>query len=296
MSKIEGWQLAQRQSLPLEAKVRLSEKRIEQWYGHWQGMVYVSFSGGKDSTVLLDIVRRMYPHIPAVFVNTGLEFPEILSFVKSIDNVVWLRPKMTFRAVLEKYGYPIISKDQATAISRYRNTKDPEQKYRRMHGWPRGKKGMISKKWQHLVDAPFKISAECCGVMKKSPFKRYVKESGRHPMNGVMASDSYWRKGQYLATGCNAFDSNDPISKPLSVWTEEDVWDYIKSRKLPYSPIYDMGYCRTGCVFCMFGLQKERSPNRFQRMKQTHPKLWKYCMVKLGLKKVLNYMGIPGGK
>ena len=74
--------LAQMQSLPLGAKIRMTQYRIMQWYDHFQGDVYVSFSGGKDSTVLLDIVRGIYPDVPAVYCDTGLEYPEIREFVK----------------------------------------------------------------------------------------------------------------------------------------------------------------------------------------------------------------------
>ena len=73
--------------------------------------IYNSFSGGKDSTVLLDLVRRVFPDCPAVFIDTGLEYPELRDFVKTIDNVVWLKPEMNFKKVIETYGYPIISKE-----------------------------------------------------------------------------------------------------------------------------------------------------------------------------------------
>lgn len=104
--------LSQKQSLNLEQKINVAERRIEQFYEHSKinGNVYVSFSGGKDSTVLLDLVRKKYPDVPAVFVNTGLEYPEIVEFVNTIPNVKTIRPKMNFKQVLDTYGYPVISK------------------------------------------------------------------------------------------------------------------------------------------------------------------------------------------
>ncbi|GAG40926.1 unnamed protein product, partial [marine sediment metagenome] len=76
-NKIQPWQLKQRQGLDLATKEGLTANRIRAWYEHWNGEVYVSFSGGKDSTVLLHQVRRMYPRVKAVFVDTGLEYPSI---------------------------------------------------------------------------------------------------------------------------------------------------------------------------------------------------------------------------
>ena len=110
--------LYQMQSLPLSAKIRMTQNRIRGWYEHWDGDVYVSFSGGKDSTVLVDIVEKMgYKDIPLVFVDTGLEYPEIREFVKGYgDRVTWLKPKLTFKQVIEKYGYPFISKEVSECV------------------------------------------------------------------------------------------------------------------------------------------------------------------------------------
>lgn len=104
------------QAWDLERKIRVTQTRIIEWYKHWNGKVSVSFSGGKDSTVLLDLARRIYPDIEAVFVDTGLEYPEIREFVKSKDNVTWLKPEMSFRKVIETYGYPVGGKDTAQSI------------------------------------------------------------------------------------------------------------------------------------------------------------------------------------
>ena len=82
-----GEELSMLQKLPLDLKILKTKQRIREYYNHFAGKVYVSFSGGKDSTVLLDIVRQEFPEVKAVYVDTGLEFPEIKQFIKTIDNI-----------------------------------------------------------------------------------------------------------------------------------------------------------------------------------------------------------------
>ena len=126
--------LRQKQSLPLEGKVILAQQRIREWYEHWDGNVYVSFSGGKDSTVLLHLVREVYPDVPAVFVDTGLEYPEIRKFAMQQPNVTVLRPAMRFDQVISKYGYPVVSKEQSAFISEYKTTKSEKLRSIRLNG------------------------------------------------------------------------------------------------------------------------------------------------------------------
>lgn len=110
--------LHQMQSMPLSIKVRMTENRVRGWVEEYgTDGVYVSFSGGKDSTVLLDIARKLYPDVLAVYVDTGLEYPEIREFVKSFDNVEWLKPKKNFRQVITEYGYPFISKEVSDKVA-----------------------------------------------------------------------------------------------------------------------------------------------------------------------------------
>ena len=104
------------QALPLERKIQITQTRIIEWYQHYKGQVCVSFSGGKDSTVLLHIARQIYPNIPAVFSNTGLEYSSIQRFVKTWDNVDIVVPKINFVQVVSTYGYPLIGKEVAEAI------------------------------------------------------------------------------------------------------------------------------------------------------------------------------------
>ena len=293
---MELWELRQKQSLPLEAKILMSQQRIRQWYEHWDGQVYVSFSGGKDSTVLLHLVRQMYPDVPAVFADTGLEYPEIREFVKTVENVEWVKPGLHFRQAVEKHGFPVVSKEIASTVEGARRNQK-SLRYKKLFGslLHDGKKSPYNcTKWNFLYKAPFKISDKCCGVMKKTPFKKYEKTTGRKGYIGTMATDSVLRQTNYMRHGCNSFGGRG-ISLPLSFWTEQDIWDYIHQFNVPYSKIYDMGYTRTGCMFCMFGVHLEQEPNRFQRMKHTHPKQWEYCMFKLGLAEVLDYINVPWG-
>jgi len=291
--RIERWMLDQRRSMTLDEKVKLSGSRIRTFYEKLKGQVYVAFSGGKDSTVLLDLVRDLYPSIPAVFIDTGLEYPEIRQFVKGIDNVIWIRPKLNFRQVLEKYGYPVVSKVQACYIRQYRTTKSAKLKKVRWEGKLPNNRFKISEKWKFLVDAPFKVSEQCCDHLKKNPAKRYNKRTGKRPYLGYLAGDSRFREMFYLRNGCNILAEGKEQSMPMMFWKEEDIWDYILDRGLKYSKIYDTGVKRTGCMFCMFGVHLEDEPNRFQRMKISHPKLYDYCINKLGIGEVLNYIKVP---
>lgn len=308
--------LAQLQSLPLEAKITLTKSRIRQWCEHWDDKVYISFSGGKDSTALLNLVRSIYPNCPAVFVDTGLEYPELREFVKTVDNVTWLKPEMNFKKVIQMYGYPVVSKEISQVIEEARRYDKETGKYeyriKRLNGELLDKSGKKSpyncEKWKFLLDAPFLISNKCCNVMKKKPAKKYEQQTGNHPFIGTLACESQARRTAWKIHGCNAFDTKRPTSQPLSFWKEQDILQYIKSNNLPYASVYgdiinnngkyQTTKCdRTGCVFCMYGCHLEKEPNRFQRLKETHPSIYDFCMKSvenggLGLDDVLNYIKV----
>lgn len=338
MNRHSKGDLQQMQAVPLEGKILMTKQRIRDWYDHWEGQVYVSFSGGKDSTVLKHIVDSIYDDIPAVFVNTGLEYPEIQRFVRDIKegkfscfntDVEIIRPEMRFDEVIKTYGYPVISKEIAERA--YYAQKGSQWAINAFKGLDKNGKPVSFKqmfiKYQTLLDAPFPISHYCCNVMKKHPVKHYEKQTDRKAIVGTMACESTRRRQAWEQTGCNAYESNRPMSKPMSFWTEQDVLHYIKEFNVPYCPVYGdiqikrksstdeiegqmnlidylgdyepgdiletTGCYRTGCMFCMFGCHLEKEPNRFQRMKKTHPKQYAYCMDQLGLKEVLEYIGVP---
>ena len=309
-------------ALPLEDKVLTSWEKIDQWYTAWGGKCYVSFSGGKDSTVLAYLVARYLasyrtPPWPLnlVFVNTGLEYPEIQHFVNDYAgwlrqefphievNLFRMRPKMNIRQIVAKYGYSIVSKEVAGVV--YETRKNPNcVRAKKLRGELLDKEGKPSAyncdNWAFLLDAPFPISDRCCHVMKKASAHRYDGETKEKPIVATMATEGRQRMSKWRASGCNAFDGKRPMGKPMSFWSEQDVLRFIVDQELPIASVYgdivasdgenDYGatlidcklHCtgcqRTGCMFCGFGAHLEKGENRFQRMKRTHPRHYDFCI------------------
>jgi 3'-phosphoadenosine 5'-phosphosulfate sulfotransferase (PAPS reductase)/FAD synthetase len=296
---LEDYQVRQRVGMPLDAKIEWANRAIRTWYDRWDGMVYVAYSAGLDSTALLHLVRSMFPEVPAVFWDTGLEFPEIRALAKETENCEMRRPKMTFRQVIDKYGYPVVSKRVAQYVHEARTGGEGSNIYRlRTEGIRKdgsfSPMTKISNKWQFLIDAPFRVSDKCCLAMKKRPSAQYEKETGRKAIVGVCATESNQRWLTYRQYGCNSFDTKRPRSWPLAIWTRANVTEYIRENAIPYAAVYDMGYTRTGCMFCAFGAHL-RNPNQFERLAETHPKIWLYCMNQLGMAPVLNACGVAKG-
>ena len=173
-----------------------------------------------------------------------------------------------------------------------------------------GKKSIYNcENYKYLLDAPFKISARCCYHMKKAPLNKFEKQTGRHPITGVLACERKLREQSWFKFGCNGFERKRPLSQPLAFWLEEDILRYLKMTGIPYAPIYGdiveshkkdgtpilktTGVSRSGCMYCMYGVHLEHEPNRFQLMQVTHPRQYDYCINKLGCGAVLDYIGVP---
>ena len=196
-NKYTSQDLKTMQCWSLQRKIQVTQARIMEWYQHYKGQVYVSFSGGKDSTVLLDLARRVYPDIKAVFIDTGFEYPEAREFIKTVDNVTWLKPSMNFRKVIEIYGYPLISKEVAKDIWVARNKPHGKTAQKFETDSPHDAKYGIRysmHKWKPLKESNIPISHKCCEVMKKNPSKKYEEETGLKPILGTRTGESNLRK------------------------------------------------------------------------------------------------------
>lgn len=294
-------ELKELQSKSLEKKIQISTARIIEWYERWDGKVYISNSGGVDSTVLSHLVHRIYPDIVDVYCDTGLEYPELREFILSKPNVVVLKPSVydrskreykniSFGEVITQYGYPAISKEQSAFIQEYNTTNSEKLKNIRLNG-NKYSRGKISKKWQKFIEPNCDICVgdKCCDIMKKNPAKRFEHETKLHPYIGTMTEESAQRKSNWIKFGCNAFGKDRPTSNPLSFWTKSDVLEYLYKYNIPYASVYGDIVCkngrytttgckRTGCVFCCYGVHLEKEPNKFQSLAITHPQLYDYCM------------------
>ncbi|MBQ6097892.1 MAG: phosphoadenosine phosphosulfate reductase family protein [Bacteroidales bacterium] len=209
-------ELRERQSWPLEKKIDHSILVIDTFLSRTNCNAFVSFSGGKDSTVLLDLVRHFTELaygdaniIPAMFVNTGNEYPDIVHFVRHLKedsgyNIEIVRPSKTPRQVWAEKGFPLIGKEQAEYI--YRCRKNPNAINLINDQLSKGNTfGVVSRKWQYLIDAPYDTSQACCGLLKKAPAHAYQKRTKRFPIIGTMAEESKLRESIYIRRGGGAF-------------------------------------------------------------------------------------------
>lgn len=310
--------LKELQALSLDRKIGISIARIVEWYNHWNGNVFVAFSGGKDSTALLHLVRSIFPEVPGYFINTGLEYPEIQRFAKSFDNIITVRPKMRFDEVLATHGYPLISQEVAEKIDMARINNLPDRINEKQFDCLKEKKGkgnatitarmslldMIKRddgktgsrfnngKWlRACMETPFRISSYCCHEMKKKPNYKIKSSTKLKMIIGTLASESILRTSSWVKHGCNLFDGYQARSEPMAFWTEQDVLQYLRYYKIDICSVYGdiveddcthglrcSGCQRTGCMFCCFGMHINQDENQILSLYRTHPKQYDYCM------------------
>lgn len=241
MNLTDKQKMQQRMALPFEDKLQLTKLRIKDWYKHWDGEVFVGFSGGKDSTVLLHIVRSIYPNVEAVFSDTGLEMPEIRDFVKRFDNVTRVRPKKPFNKVIEEDGFAVVSKKVSRQIRTLRAGPEGQELTYRLydegitsegHSAPSWK---LAKKWRHIIYSDIKTSEKCCDHLKKEPLHSFIRSTGKMPFSGMMASEGGYRGS---IPQCNAYSGTWPMSSPMLFWSDDDVWEYIRRFNVDICEVY----------------------------------------------------------
>lgn len=221
---------------------------------------YLSFSGGKDSTVLHYLLDEAIPNntIPRVFINTGIEYKMIVDFVKGLainDNrIMILNVGKNIKKTLDEVGYPFKSKEHSLKVGQYQLG----SRAKSILSYKQGKsKFSCPKKLLYQFDEGFsiKLSDKCCYEFKKKPFAQYESESGRTiALTGMRKEEGGLRANMR----CIVTDKVGNIKKfhPLAVVSEQwEEW-YIKEKNIKLCKLYyePYNFKRTGCKGCPYSL------------------------------------------
>lgn len=281
----------------LDKRVTDAQHRIEELWNETDGKCYVSFSGGKDSTVLLALIKQCQElgtvgNIPAVFSNTGIELGVTVDFVKWVKenwypNVIIIRPEKCFDQVLKEQGKPIKSKLKAELLHRWHlGQRTPFLVGSLIEGQlPTGSmtwRTKIGDMDMHMLHEEFPIvaSEKCCKYMKKDAFSRFEKENGiKGGLIGIRISEGGAREisaKKRVKNGgkiCTFLQHGSLRKAPIIDWTEDDVEKFIHDYDVPLSDAYTKyGFVRTGCMACPFSRRLEHDleylyfhePNRYK--------------------------------
>ena len=285
--------------MELENKITDAMHRIEDVFNETEGKCYVSFSGGKDSTVILALIKmceELYTipknGIVAVFCDTGIELGATRDFVRWCKenwypNIEIIRPEKSFSWVLDNKGKPIKSKMKSDYIGRYQRTRNNETlSFQYILGV--GKDGKIYKKTKladkdmHMIhdDFDIKASSKCCEFLKKKPFEKYQKEKGfKGYIQGIRTGEGGVREmsaNKRVHNGgkiCTATKGDYIVKMPIIDWSNDDVDQFIEKYNVPLSKAYtEYGLKRTGCMGCPFAVSiasnlevlYKHEPNRYK--------------------------------
>ncbi|MCQ2340466.1 MAG: DUF4007 family protein [Paludibacteraceae bacterium] len=196
----------------MEGKVPILTSKIE--------MFISSYSGGKDSQVVLDLVTRVIPpeDFKVFYSDTGYELPSSLELYEEVEKFY-------------KKNYPSLE---------FYTTKNHQE---------------VLYYWDEM-DSPSRVHRWCCAVMKTAPLYRKLKElhgTGKQPFvmafEGVRAEESD-KRAQYSKIGKDVKHNNVLNVRPIFEWNQTEVWLYILLHGLPYNDAYRRGLNRVGCVLC----------------------------------------------
>ena len=300
---------------------------------------YVSV-GGLDSITLLIYLRSIGIHVPAVSVSS-LEDVSIQRVHKQLgvislhpalreDGSRWTKQKL-----IQEYGFPVLSKEIARKIELLQNPTPNNVTIRHAivtgetgayGGYRKNSRMKLAQKWLekfggtenenegvHYQTAPFKVSAKCCYYLKEKPCADWAKAHNSVPYLGLMASEGGRREKALMLNGCNYFGKDTIRSAPFAIFQRQDLLQLALDLQVPVPEIYGQiekdssgklyttGEQRTGCSMCGFGIQLEKRPHRFDRLRERNPKEWDYWMNRccvddngnpFGWGMVLDYLGI----
>ena len=246
---------------------------------------YISFSGGKDSTVLSALVDMALPNnkIPRVFINTGIEYNAIIKFVKKKaeeDNrFVIIKPSRPIKQILEEYGYPFKSKEHSLKVGQYQKGSRAKSVMKYKEGYFEGSRFQCPEmlKYQYEEDFKLQLSDSCCLKLKKEPVHKWEKENNKTIcMTGMQNSEGGQRANlqNCIVTKGGKIVKFHPLLKVNDEWEEWFIHKYdIKLCELYYEPY---NFERTGCKGCPFALKLQE---QLEIMKRYFPDERKQCEI-----------------
>ncbi|MEG0992027.1 MAG: phosphoadenosine phosphosulfate reductase family protein [Malacoplasma sp.] len=279
--------------MPFSDKIIYSKNKIEEFLNWCKENEYkevsISFSGGKDSTVLFDLLIKVHKSIKSkIYIipvyAMEITFPSTLKFIrdiiishqaknKYIKDLELFAPKLPWNKILHEKGFPIFSKQISVILNRLKRTNSKTGLSRWAFAMSQSSRFVVSKyrlfllderfiqKWNEIDGLNFNhfFSEKCCDFVKGK-----LKHDIRPSFVGTLALESEFRKRSWINGGCNILNKTKPLSRPLSIWTENDVWKYIKVNKLAINKAYNfdhnisideqkLHFKRLGCTSCPFG-------------------------------------------
>lgn len=313
------------QDLPYNIKIQYAIGKAQEFFDTMKGKVFCSVGGLDSITLLLFLREYVDPGIRGVSLSV-LEDKTIRKVHKDLGNMVFLKPYKSKVQVIKEHGYPVISKEKAGKIQLLQNPTEKNTTVRHAimtgetgayGGWRTGTKMKLPQKWLELFagpennkygtnykTAPFKVSPDCCYYMKEKPADDYAKQMGLKPYMGLMASEGGQREKALIKNGCNYYGKTVIRSCPFAIFQRNDILQLALDLAAPVPEIYGEikrypdGHLdttkakRTGCTMCGFGIHIEHRPHRFDRLRQTNYKEWKFWMYDMGWGKVLDYIGV----
>lgn len=275
----------------MEKIVQEAIARIWKAYEECEGRIYLSFSGGKDSTVVAELIKMagLPTTIPFVFADTLLELDATLEFVEEYewDNKVTVYPRKKFSQIIKEYGYPILSKVKSGYLSVYHNSirkgKDLDevatvQKLLKKKG---NGKDALALKHYHLLhpELDYKVSKVCCDYLKKYPFADYsLHNNMKGTITGIRVAEGGVRSQVYKSCISHRKVNNmiEVFATPIWDWSDETVDEFVKTYDVKLSRAYTVyGFKRTGCAGCPFSQNLEYD---LPILKKYEPKKYKMVM------------------
>ena len=236
---------------------------------------YVSFSGGKDSTIVHHLLDMAVPGntIPRIFINTGIEYNDIVSFTRSIaenDNrFEILQPSQNIRDMLERVGYPFKSKEHAMKVMEYQATKTLTPHILKYLDKTDPKRVRFTcpaiLEYQFTDSCTLKISNLCCTELKKKPIREWEKKHKKAiGITGMRAAEG----GVRQQMGC-IVNKNGKVHRFNPLIKVNDEWEewFIEKYNIPLCRLYypPYNFNRTGCKGCPFAYDLQDNLDSMER-------------------------------